>query len=80
MIWYELWDVTIDMLLDEGDDPAYILEGIQELMAESEMVEEIEMLLVERHPALNAESFINYPDVIPHLEKRVAAREQRHQR
>ncbi len=79
MIWYELWDMDLEMLMDEADDPALILDTLMVMAAETEPDERLNLLLIERHPALQAESTFTGADVLLQLEKRVAAQEARRQ-
>jgi hypothetical protein len=75
MIEYLLVDLVLDMPLDEGTDPAATLELLREIVREADEDDPLAIVLVEYHPALQAESMIEGVEAIEaHLAKRVEAR------
>jgi hypothetical protein len=80
VVEYALWDLVTETLLDEGEDPARILETMQELRATISPDIVPVFGLTEYHPALQTHSSVSGEDaVLAHLEKRVAARRRRNE-
>lgn len=78
MVVYALWDLATETLIDEAEDPAQILEAIDECHAgiTPEMMPVFG--LTEYHPALQTHSSITGEDaVVAHLHKRLASRQRR---
>jgi hypothetical protein len=75
MIEYLLVDLDLDMPLDERTDPAEILELLREIVREADPGDQLNLLLIEYHSLINAESEISGVAAIEaHLVKRVEGR------
>lgn len=78
MIEYLLVDLDLDIPLIEGTDPERILEFLREIVGEADEDDPLAIVLMEYHPALNADSTIEGVEAIDaHLAKRITAKRKR---